>query len=59
EALVAVSGGYLLTIPVVAAQYRRRLKAELAAPAGERSAAGAEAQPESAAEARAAAVKPD
>ena len=32
EALVAVSGGYLLTIPVVAAQYRRRLKAEPAAP---------------------------
>ena len=31
EALVAVSGGYLLTIPVVAAQYRRRAKAELAA----------------------------
>ncbi|MET3485184.1 phosphatidylcholine/phosphatidylserine synthase [Methylobacterium sp. 1973] len=31
EALVAVSGGYLLTIPVVAAQYRRRVKAELAA----------------------------
>ncbi|AWV18452.1 CDP-diacylglycerol--serine O-phosphatidyltransferase [Methylobacterium sp. XJLW] len=30
EALVAVSGGYLLTIPVVAAQYRRRVKAELA-----------------------------
>jgi CDP-diacylglycerol--serine O-phosphatidyltransferase len=30
EALVAVSGGYLLTIPVVAAQYRRRAKAEAA-----------------------------
>ncbi|WP_457105558.1 CDP-alcohol phosphatidyltransferase family protein [Methylobacterium sp. P5_C11] len=36
EALVAVSGGYLLTIPVVAAQYRRRLKAELATAAEER-----------------------
>ena len=36
EVLVAVSGGYLLTIPVVATQYRRRLKAELAAAAGER-----------------------
>jgi CDP-diacylglycerol--serine O-phosphatidyltransferase len=31
EALVAVSAGYLLTIPVVAAQYRRRVKAELVA----------------------------
>jgi CDP-diacylglycerol--serine O-phosphatidyltransferase len=36
EALVAVSGGYLLTIPVVAAQYRRRLKAEQAAGTEER-----------------------
>ncbi|WP_267353637.1 MULTISPECIES: phosphatidylcholine/phosphatidylserine synthase [unclassified Methylobacterium] len=39
EALVAVSGGYLLTIPVVAAQYRRRLKAEPAVGAEERSVA--------------------
>jgi len=59
EALVAVSGGYLLTIPVVAAQYRRRHKAALSAPAGERSAAGADAQLEIAAEARPEAVKPD
>ncbi|MCJ2086629.1 phosphatidylcholine/phosphatidylserine synthase [Methylobacterium sp. E-005] len=36
EALVAVSGGYLVTIPVVAAQYRRRLKAEQAAGTEER-----------------------
>jgi CDP-diacylglycerol---serine O-phosphatidyltransferase len=36
EALVVVSAGYLLTIPVVAAQYRRRLKAEQAAGAEER-----------------------
>ena len=35
EALVTVSAGYLLTIPVVAAQYRRRAKAELAAATGE------------------------
>jgi CDP-diacylglycerol---serine O-phosphatidyltransferase len=46
EALVAVSGGYLLTIPVVAAQYRRRLKVEQAAGAEERAAAGMPVGPE-------------
>jgi CDP-diacylglycerol--serine O-phosphatidyltransferase len=41
EALVAVSGGYLLTIPVVAAQYRRRVKAEQTSAADERTALAA------------------